>query len=535
MSLRAGTPAPAKASWLRDRALRASWLHPVLLVFLVGLLARVLLALLIPQLFGGALLSADSLGYHDMATAMSTGQTEGWDPFTHSLYGRTATFLIPLTTLYSLFEPSVLLGGVFVSLIGAVTAAITARVTKEALHPMWALTAGLLVALLPSQVLWSSVTLKDPAVWLLWTILALLVAVAGRKHGVALLPVALALVAVLVMFGYLRQHSLVVAAFALMLTAWVGSDRGRITRLVGAVTLAVAVPWVIGLGPAGWSVVSGKSLENMRLLNAAGADSAIVEAPRTVDPADVTDPLQVTAAREAEGLAVEADKLEQLVRALAERVRVTEAKARRVGAAASGGAHAERPDTSVSSTPAKLAENRQAALRRRAERLRAKADRLRERIDELRRQVAARVATPSDVRPIPLLEEDGSESSFDANVAHLPRGVSVMLLEPFPWASGGSTGLQLARAETLLWYPVLALALIGVMNLWRHRRVLLFPFVAGGALVVVYALSEGNLGTAYRHRGEFVWAVAVFAGFGVARVSAWIRKRRAEPGDPSQA
>jgi hypothetical protein len=42
----------------------------------------------------------------------------------------------------------------------------------------------------------------------------------------------------------------------------------------------------------------------------------------------------------------------------------------------------------------------------------------------------------------------------------------------------------------------------------------------------MYALTEGNLGTAYRHRGEFVWVVALLAALGLSRVVAWSDRRR---------
>ena len=34
-------------------------------------------------------------------------------------------------------------------------------------------------------------------------------------------------------------------------------------------------------------------------------------------------------------------------------------------------------------------------------------------------------------------------------------------------------------------------------------------------------LSEGNLGTAFRHRGEIVWAVAILAAWGARSLAAW--------------
>jgi hypothetical protein len=43
---------------------------------------------------------------------------------------------------------------------------------------------------------------------------------------------------------------------------------------------------------------------------------------------------------------------------------------------------------------------------------------------------------------------------------------------------------------------------------------MVFPVIVATGIVIQYALSEGNVGTAYRHRGEFVWVVALLAALG---------------------
>jgi hypothetical protein len=48
----------------------------------------------------------------------------------------------------------------------------------------------------------------------------------------------------------------------------------------------------------------------------------------------------------------------------------------------------------------------------------------------------------------------------------------------------------------------------------------LFPILVGGGILVMYALTEGNIGTAYRHRGEFVWVVAILGSSGLDRLVA---------------
>jgi hypothetical protein len=103
-----------------------------------------------------------------------------------------------------------------------------------------------------------------------------------------------------------------------------------------------------------------------------------------------------------------------------------------------------------------------------------------------------------------------------------------MLAQPYPWARG-SVSLHLAGADELIWYPLVLLALVGLLRLRaRHLRVMAFPVIAGGTILILYALTEGNVGTAFRHRGEFEWVVALLAVLGLRQLIEW-RARRSHP------
>lgn len=90
-----------------------------------------------------------------------------------------------------------------------------------------------------------------------------------------------------------------------------------------------------------------------------------------------------------------------------------------------------------------------------------------------------------------------------------------MLFEPVPWRQTTSANMSFARWESIIWYPLVVLAAIGVVVARRRLLTLAFALLVGAGMLLVYALAEGNIGTAYRHRGEFVWVVALFAGFGL--------------------
>ena len=428
--------------------------HPLLFVLVLALVVRLFIAVALTRYFSGTLVLDDTT-YHTMAQQMAERETFGWDDFTHQLYWSTAGFMLPITFLYRVFGPAPIVGQLFVVLMGTLTAVLVTRLALEFLTHRWAMGAGVVVALLPSQAFWSSMLMKDASVWFVLAGLGATVAVGSRATGRHLAILGVAAGGFLVMLSYLRLHTLVVAAWALMIAAFFGISRDRAARIAGALLLGIMIPWIFGaIGPAGLSLVTNHgSLEERRFLNAQGASTAIV-------------PTQ----SEEDGRA----RQQQLAKA------------------------AELEDRALDlegSDPA------------RAEKLRIQAQDLRLRAGD------ARIEPPPAAGAV-------NEAPLEPNLRHLPRGLSVMLLEPFPFPFVGSISLRLARLESLLWYPLLALAAIGLWNVRPHLRQMAFPLLAGGGVLIMYALSEGNVGTAHRHRGEFVWVVAVLAALGWSHLRA---------------
>jgi hypothetical protein len=450
--------------------------HPVASVFLLAILVRVLVASLLTRYFSGTLVLDDTT-YHYMAKSMAEGTTANWDAFTTQLYWSTASFMVPVTFLYKIFGPAPLVGQLFVALMGAIAAVFVARLVLEFMEPTWAFIAGAIVALFPSQAFWSSMLMKDASVWFALSGLGMVCAMAVRANGKRLVALGAAAAALLVMLSYLRLHTLVVAVWALLIASFFGSSKERWQRVSGALALGLVIPWLFGaIGPLGLTLVTNHgSLEEKRFLNAVGARTAIVEPEVLPTPRFPT---------------VDGPTVAQLT----SRVAALEERAEEVST--------DDPE--------------------RAEVLRAKADRVRQKIS------TAPVAKPVNSPPA-TLRPPADEGPLDPNVRHIPRGLSVMLIEPLPLPFAGSISLRLARGEDLLWYPLLALAVFG---LWRRRHQLaelVFPLLAGGGIVLMYALSEGNVGTAHRHRGEFVWVVAILATLGA---KAWI-VGRSDPGSPT--
>ena len=152
---------------------------------------------------------------------------------------------------------------------------------------------------------------------------------------------------------------------------------------------------------------------------------------------------------------------------------------------------------------------------------------------------ADQVGLFSGIRPEGLLEtaqglrsglQRGATSAFGlgaetrtigAALQYIPIGASYLLFAPFPWDI--VTTLQAAAMpETLLWYPLFLLSILGFRISLRNRRTAaLVPLSVLLVVVSSYALVEGNFGTAYRHRAQIMPLFFVFSGAGLS----WIKVR----------
>lgn len=397
--------------------------HPLVAVALLALAVRLALAAAVAVLAGGTLFP-DDVQYLRLAGQIADHRTQSWTYYEPQLYERTGTLLWPVVQIFKAFGNVGLLAQLYVVAFGVATAVLTTKLGLSFLSRRGALLAGAFVALLPSQILWSSIVMKDALVWCLLAGLAVLVVEAQSARGWRLAGCGVAAVGALVGLAYLRFHTLEIALVALLLASLLGPARGRVVRVAGAATILLCLPLAFGLGAGGVTFVSHPgSLAERRANNAIGANTAVV-APRVpaADPA------------------------------------------------------------------------------------------------------AAEPAEPAS----PALPAAESERAPDESILHYaPKGLTVITLRPFPWeaaAADRAAGIRLAGIEALLWYALLALAIIGVTTLRGRLRYMAFPLLAGSATALMYGVTEGNVGTAYRHRGEFVWVVALLAAMGVQR----LMQRRAE-------
>jgi 4-amino-4-deoxy-L-arabinose transferase-like glycosyltransferase len=400
--------------WLEHQAKA----HPVLFVFTAALIVRVVVALVLSATVGMGPFPDNKI-FGELASDVASGRYQHWGGTFQNFFERLAGYALPLGVLYRLFGEHLLFGQLLAALFGAVAAAAICALVLMVANRRTALTAGFIMVLFPSQVLWSSVPYRDSEVWAVSALAALLVAVGARARGRALAAVGAGIAALVFLLGHLRLQTTVAVCGALVIAALCSERELRALRVAGALAIAVIVPWYLGIGPGGSDLVRPQG--EVRAALACGAKSAVVKC----DSGDES------------------------------------------GSGSKSGSGGE-PELS--------------AL---------------------------------------------SDSAVVHDLRHLPRGLSVMLLEPLPWTSVDGLQPRLAQLETLLlWFPLVVIGAFGVPLAYRHRLELSFLFLTAGALLIAEALGEGNVGTAFRHRAELVPALAVLAALGAPRAVARWRSRR---------
>lgn len=421
--------------------------HPVVAVLILALVIRMAVAFTIMAFVRGTLIP-DEHEYLDLAALAASGRLTPaiWDGYGQALFSATATFMWPLTALFWVFGPWKILGQLLAATFGAGTAALTTRLALPVMARRWAITAGVVVAVVPSQVLWSSVVLRESVVWLLLVIVSLACAGLLRATDGRGLTIATALGAsAIFLLGHLRPQTMVCAAWAFGIVGILLAGR-RVVRLrVAALGVTLLVPMLAGFGPAGLTLVrdAAPELARTRTNLAQGADSAIVPTTLLRVPTPVT------------------------------------------GTPNDAGTNDASPTT----------------------------------IPEICKTA---VCTASDTVSL-------ADAGVAGDMRQLPRGLLATLVRPLPWEHTAGVSLLLARAENLGWYALYALAAVGMLTAIRRREALMaFPVVLGVGIAITSGLSQGNVGTAFRHRGQLLWIFAILAALAADELTPrWLTARRA--------
>lgn len=385
-------------------------------LFLIALLPRLVLALYVAIAREGALY-LDDRSYLRLISEHATGSTSNWDDYTNWLWDASRGFLTPGSLLFEVFGPHPALVLPLSALMGSLLVIGSFQLMRlRASHQASFVMAGLL-ALMPSQILWSSLFLKDIYVAFALMLIALLAQKAeGLRSRIGATSLMVLAVIVLLVVSKIRVHTFLTTCFALGLALILSRTNWRIITLVLGVGFCSIIPWMATGDIAGVNVLRrlANGMEEQRYAGAVGAATAVVSQTRPVDTT--------------------------------------------LALPNNGSSGAKDP---------------------------------------------AGTATSSGFRRI--LND----------LRYLPAGFRVMVFDPLPQDLHKSRSLYPPFAEHVIWYPVIALAGFGLVKTRRRTLTFTFQLFLLGGLIAMWGLIEGNFGTAFRHRTEFVWLVFIFAAGGL--------------------
>jgi len=470
-------PVRGRLERVADRALE----RPVSAVVAVALVVRASVVLVLEALDVPSF-TPDELGYVDIASWQLDGRlNELWSGYGTTLYDSTKAFSWQVTQLVRLLGPVLLAPRLLSVVYGTVTAGVTVAIALHLVRRHFALLAGLFVALLPSQVLWSSVGLRESMIWAVLALMSLLVARAARSSGAGAIMLQAAGVGLLfVLVSWLRPHTAVGALWCAVAALAVPAGR-RALRVAAAGSVFVVAPLLVGLtvGGIGLFIRSTDELGTVRSYMRMQAESVIGE-PEVLAPAVVEEPASELAAGVGSVLGTDSSLTEEPLSP---------------GGAGDGmgagavGVEAGEPEVQVQPEVSHV-------IDRKSEIGEVEDDYI---VDYEGRKVVVK----NDLR-----------SNFSA----LLRGLPAVTVRPVPWESGLSRPARAAGFESVVWAALFAFAGIGV---WARRREIvpvLYPILLVVGLTVSMSVSQGNLGTAVRHRGQILFALAVMAVVGIQHV-----------------
>ena len=416
--------------------------RPVLAVVVASAAARLSIALVL-NLFDIWSFAPDASQYLYIAEANVQGHLEeSWQGYGASLYEATVPFSGQLSFLFELFGPYRLLGQLLAGFYGVLTAGLTAYLALRLLRPAFALLAGMIVAFLPSQIIFSSVALRESLVWALLAAAAVICSRLGPRVGRSSMVIGVAGLAVLFyLLASLRIQTAVIALWCMTL-ALVAARGHRRLRCGSAAVLFLVVPLLVGHSPGCMEFMAGSvsRLGMVRTYMAMDAESAIAE-------------------------------VEPLI----------------VGSGATDGGDAD-------AAPLPTVEGDHALIFDRVEY-----------VDPFEQTF--------------VLDGEGRavvvHNELSASLSAFPSGLLAVTIRPGPWEAGTSGKRPAGGFESIIWLSLFVFAGVGAWVRRRESHLVALPASLVISLTLAAAVTQGNLGTAFRHRGQILFALSILAVAGL--------------------
>jgi 4-amino-4-deoxy-L-arabinose transferase-like glycosyltransferase len=424
--------------------------------------------------------------YVEMATLATDGRINdfccgGYGP---ALYSSIRLFMWQLHGLVELFGPRPWILQMPAVLYGAAGAYVVSRIAGRFVSARWTLFVGLVMALLPSAMLHSSTVLRESLIWLLVAGVAWLVFAWTEDSGPGRLVISSAgLLLAVVGLGWLRDQTAVVVVYSLVPVSLLVRSQRR-ARIGLVLVLLVVGPWLTASGPAGLQLVNNAALN--------------------------LGSIRTWMSMEAESSFVSSDVLDELVTSSS--VGIEPSSSREESEPSSSREESEPSSSREESEPSSSREESGA-------------------VGIAKRQTESVIIEGKLLNII-----SGNlivDNSMMASIRSVPNGLAAFYIRPLPWEITGENSLafRLASVENILWLVGYGFALFGIRPLWRQHPAMLV-FGASYLLLIglVASVTQGNLGTAFRHRNQVLWVVVLLAALGGDRLWQSRQVRRVETG-----
>ena len=369
----------------------------------------------------------------------------------------TATFFWPIVAIFEIFGPSRSVSILFVAFFGSLTAALTAAIANQFLQKPYVLGAGLIVAFFPSQILWSSVVLRESLIWA-FTASVVLVIVISLKKSVSIDIIFSALFVGLLFVGLagLRHQTAILVLWCAVL-AFIGSRQRRLLRIICATCLFVFLPWCLGFGPGAINY----ALDSLERTGTVQAQTSL-NANSSFDYFGSDDDY--------------------------------------FGSDEWGRVNLKEWDTT--GKPVSQCTD-----------LMLGDDFSSQRTDWFEREAGDLVCVANFDGGVMIVD-----NRFGSVIERIPKGLYNTMVRPLlfeDFGTGRSRALLAASLEFPIWMVLYCLAIYGF---WRFKNFgghMSFPFFFIVAIALSGAMTHGNLGTAFRHRGQVLFALSLFAMCGL--------------------
>ena len=498
---------------LAEMALR----RPLTAVGIVAFVPRILLAVFVNRADIWSL-APDSVQYLAVTEAAADGRLATfWFGYGESLFQSTRTFTLQVLLLFEIFGPSRFAVQCIAVLYGVLAAVLTVVVARRLVRPGYALSAGLVVALLPSQIAFSSAAIRESLIWCLLASTIFFVFRSGRSERVIRsIGWMVATAGPIFLMSYLRVHSALLLTWCLI-GGLLLKGRTRLGRSLAVVSLVVLLPTFMGMGPGGveYASASAKGLGTVRAVLAMSAESAIAAPSRSVESAVAAPSTSVESAVAAPSMSDDSAVAAGDPTLCSECPLLPATEGPATGRPAIEGSATVDPAMPADSANAAGGSTSGSTPGAASAACGVECDMA----PSLPGDILQRVTELNTANQKFIVDAEGRHimlnNDLEATLASFPHGLVSVTLRPFPWEADGGFGRTAAALESPIWLLLILLSVVGIVAKWRSSDEAIFLMVVVALFTAAAAVSQGNLGTAFRHRGQVLVALAVLSMVGI--------------------